>query len=165
MRRLILIALVPLLAWPEVSTADLRIANSLAFTRTDGSAVQFAQNLRVWCGRWDQDVPRRTLHIQAGSLGGPFWQLRVVVADVRRRPVVRLPHSFVSTKPSGAQLFAVDGTNELSSSVEEARGRLSFGKVRCGRRLAVRFRVRAVLGSEFFEGDPLTVRGSFRAST
>jgi hypothetical protein len=30
--------------------------------------------------------------------------------------------------------------------VEEARGRLSFGNVRCGRRLAVRFRVRAVLG-------------------
>ncbi len=164
MRRVPLIALLALVVWPDVAAADLRVTSTVAFTRADGSAVQFAQNLRVWCGPWERDVPRRTLHIRAGAPGGPSWQLSAVVADVRRRPVVRFPHSFVWNRPTGAQLFAVDGDNEASSSEEEASGRISFGRVRCGRRLAVRFRVRAVLGSELFEGDPLTMSGSFRAS-
>jgi hypothetical protein len=105
----------------------------------------------------------RTLHVRAGSPDGPFWHLSAVVADVRRRPVVRFPHSFIFDKPTGALLFAADGTNELSSAEDEASGRITFSRVRCGRRLAVRFRVRAVLGSEI-SGDPLTVRGAFSAS-
>jgi hypothetical protein len=164
MRHLFVIALLALVVWPDVAAADLRVTSTVAVTRADGSIVQVAQNLRVWCGRWERDVPRRTLHIRAGAPHGPFWQLDAVVADVRRRPVVRFPHSFVWNKPTGAQLFAVDGDNELSSSEEEASGQISFGTVRCGRRLAVRFRVRAALGSEFFGGDALTMRGSFRAS-
>jgi hypothetical protein len=164
MRRLPVIALLALVVWPDVAAADLRVTSTVAFVRADGSAVQFAQNLRVWCGRWEREVPRRTLHIRAGAPEGPFWQLNAVVADVRRRSVVRFPHSFVWDRPTGAQLFAVDGDNEVSSSEEEASGQISFGTVRCGRRLAVQFRVRAVLGSEFLEGDVLTTRGSFRAS-
>lgn len=164
MRRLPVIALLAFAVWPNVAEADLRVASTVALARPDGSSVQVAQNLRVWCGPWERDVPRRTLHIRAGVREGPVWQLRAVVADVRRRPVVRFPHSFIWNQPTGAQLFAGDGNNELSSSEEEASGRISFGKVRCGRRLAVGFRVRAVLGSEFFEGDELTMRGSFHAS-
>jgi hypothetical protein len=164
MRRLAAIPLLALAVWPSASSADLSVTSTIALTRPDGSAIQLAQNLRVWCGRWERDVPRRTLHIRAGARGGPVWQLRAVVADVRRRRVVRFPHSFVWNRPTGAQLFAVDGANEVSSSEEEASGQITFGRVRCGRRLAVRFRVRAVLGSEFFDGDELTMRGSFHAS-
>jgi hypothetical protein len=164
MRRLPVITLLVLAVWPNVSAADLRVTSTVALARADGSAVQFAQNLRVWCGRWERDVPRRTLHIRAGARNGAFWRLDAVVADVRRRPVVRFPHSFVWNKPTGAQLFAVEGNNEASSSEEEARGRISFDTIRCGRRLAVRFRVRAVLGSEFFGGDALTMHGLFYAS-
>ena len=165
MRRLLLIGLLGLLAWPEASAAGLSVTNTVAFTRADGSAVPFAPSLRVNCGPWERGVPRRTLHIRVGVRGGPFWQLRVVVADVKRRPVVRFPHSFVFNRPTGAEVIAFDSDNEASSAEEEASGRMSFGAVRCGRRLAVRFRVRAVLGSEFFDGEPLTMHGSFRAST
>ena len=164
MRRLPVFTLLALAVWPNVSVADLRVASTVAVERADGSAVQVSQNLRVWCGRWERDVPRRTLHIRAGARKGPFWQLDAVVADVRRRPVVHFPPSFVWNEPTGAQLFAVDGDSEVSSSEEEASGQISFRTVRCGRRLAVRFRVRAVLGSEFFGGDALTMRGSFHAS-
>jgi len=163
MRRAAVLALLVLAVVPAAADAGLRVASTVAVTRPDGTAVPIALNLRVWCGRWEQDVPVRTLHVRAGVSGGPFWHLRAVVADVRRRPVVRFPHSFNFDKPSRAHLFAVDGTNELSSAEEEASGRISFSRARCGRRLAVRFRVRAVLGSEV-SGDPLTVRGSFRAS-
>ena len=164
MRRLPVIALVSFALWPNSAAADLRVSSTIALTGQDGSAIQVAQNLRVWCGPWERDVPRRTLHIRAGARGGPVWQLRAVVADIRRHPVVRFPHSFVFDRPTGAQLFAAEGNNEASTSEEEASGRISFSRVRCGRRLAVRFRVRAVLGSEFFEGDELTMRGSFHAS-
>ena len=164
MRRLPLIALLALVAWPEAAAAELKVQNAVEITRMDGTAVQVAQNLRVWCGRWERDVPARSLHIRAGSRSGPFWQLDAVVADIRRDPVVRFPHSFVFDKPTGAELFAVERENELSSAEEEASGRITFGAVRCGRRLAVRFRVDAVLGSEFFGGETVTMRGSFRAS-
>jgi hypothetical protein len=164
MRRLAVIPLLAFAVWPNVSAADLKVTSTVALMREDGSAIQFAQNLRVWCGRWERDVPRRALHIRVGARTGPFWMLDAVVADVRRRPVVRFPHSFVFNRPTGARLFAVDGENEVSSAEEEASGRISFRRVRCGRRLAVRFRVRAVLGSELFEGETLTMRGSFYAS-
>ena len=164
MRRHLVVTFLALLAWPSVSAADLRVTSTVAATRADGSVVPFAQNLRVWCGRWEPGVPTRTLHIRSGAQEGPRWQLDAVVADVRRRRVVRFPHSFVWNRPTGAQLFAVDGDNELSSAEEEGSGEITFGQVRCGRRLAVRFRVRAVLGSEFFGGEELTMRGSFRAS-
>jgi hypothetical protein len=158
----LLVVLAPAVV-PAVAAAGLRVTSTVAFTRSDGTAVPMPLNLRVWCGRWEQDVPERTLHVRVSAPGGPLWHLRAVVADVRRRAVVRFPHSFNFDEPSRALLFAVDGTNELSSAEEEASGRISFSSVRCGRRLAVRFRVRAVLGSEV-SGDELAVRGSFRAS-
>ena len=164
MRRLPLITLLALAVWPNAAAADLRVASTIAVERPDGSAVPFAQNLRVWCGPWERDVPRRTLHIRVGSRRGPVWALHAVVADVRRRPVVRFPHFFVFDNPTGAQLFVADGNNEASTAEEEASGRITFSRARCGPRLAVKFRVRAVLGSEFFEGDELTMRGSFSAS-
>ena len=164
MRRLLLLTLLALAVWPNVSAADLRVASTVSLERPDGSAIQVAQNLRVWCGPWERDVPRRTLHITVGARKGPVWQLRAVVADIKRRPVVRFPHFFIFDQPTGAQLFAAAGKNEASTAEEEASGRISFSRVRCGQRLAVRFRVRAVLGSEFFEGDELTMRGSFSAS-
>jgi hypothetical protein len=77
---------------------------------------------------------------------------------------VRFPHSFVFDKPTGALLFAADGRNEASSAEEESSGRMTFTRARCGRTtLDVRFRVDAVLGSEFFDGAPVRIRGSFSA--
>jgi hypothetical protein len=144
------------------AAAEMRVDNRLAFARPDGSAVAFPQKLRVWCGRWEEGVPRRTLHVFAGGRRGG-WHLRAIVADVKRDPVVELPNTFVFDEPMGADLFATDTENELSTGEEEASGRITFGRVRCGRRLAVRFRVDGVLGSEFFEGDEWAVRGSFSA--
>ena len=163
MRRLLLAALLAAAACPEIAAAELTVSNTVALTRADGTVVPVAPRLRVWCGPWERDVPRRTLHVIAGARAA-FWRLDAVVADVRRQPVVRFPHSFVFDEPTGAQLFAVDGDAENSSSEEEAGGRITFSRVRCGRRLAVRFRVDAVLGSESFQGGALELHGAFRAT-
>jgi hypothetical protein len=145
---LVIAALAAAALRPDAAAAGLTVESTVAFTRPDGSAVPLAQRVHVSCGRWERDVPVRSVRIRAGARGGPLWQLRAVVADVRRRPVVRFPHDFVWDRPSGAQLFAVDGENELSSAEEEASGTITFRKVRCGRRLDVRFDIDGVLGSE-----------------
>jgi hypothetical protein len=165
MQRLLLIALAAVLAAPAAAhAAEVRVTNTLVFTRTDGSLVEYPFAVRVWCGHWEPHVPVRTLHLRIGwSRPTSHWSLSAVVADVRRRPVVRLPRMFVWNAPKGALLFATDGQNELSSAEEEASGRIRFDRVRCGRHLAVRFRIRAVLGSEFLDGEPLSVRGRFHA--
>lgn len=163
MRRLLVIALLAILAAAaSANGAGLRVTSTVQVTRADGTAVAVPLDFRVWCGSWERDVPVRALHVRVGTPPA-LWRLSAVVRDVRRRPVVRFPRSFVWNKPKGALLFAADGENETSSAEEEASGRITFDRVRCGRRLAVRARIRAVLGSEFFDGEPLTVRGSFRA--
>jgi hypothetical protein len=161
-RRALLAAVTVALAAPAQADAVLTVRNEITMTRPDGSVVAFPQKVRVWCGRWERDVPVRALHVQVGGRHGS-WALRAVIADVRRDPVIELPNSFVFDEPEGADLFAQSGGNELSSAEEEASGRIVVDRVRCGRRLAVRFRVDGVLGSEFFEGDEWTVGGSFSA--
>jgi hypothetical protein len=163
MPRTLVIALLAILVAPAAANgAGLRVTSTVQLTRADGTAVGVPLDFRVWCGRWERDVPVRALHVRVGTPPS-MWRLSAVVRDVQRRPVVRFPRAFVWNEPRGALLFAVDGENETSSAVEEAAGRVTFDRVRCGRRLAVRARIRAVLGSEFSDGEPLTVRGSFRA--
>ena len=149
-------------ACAPAAAADLRVVDELSFTRPDGTAVAFPQKLRVWCGPWDDQVPRRTLHVVVGGRRG-----RLAHGRARRgrppRSRGRRAAFFVGDRPERGDPVRRDGGNELSTAEEEASGRITFTRVRCGRRLAVRFRVDAVLGSEFFDGDEWTVRGSFSA--
>jgi hypothetical protein len=163
-----IVALLAAGAFPAAAHAGLRVRDDLTWTRPDGTAVAFGPEIRVWCGPWASDVRVRSIHVRIGRQrrgGEPgLWELHAVLADVRRRPVVRLPNSFVFDHPRGAQLFAVDGADELNSETEESAGRIRFRRARCGPRMRVAIRVRARVGSEFRDGEPLRVRGSFSAS-
>ena len=139
-----------------------QVDNRVVLTRGDGTPLPVAPKVRVWCGPWSSEVRKPAIHIRAGTRSG-LWTLSAVVADVRRRPVVRFPHSFVFDKPTGAQLFAAGGRNEASTAEEESSGRITFSRVRCGSRLDVRFRVDAVMGSEFSDGTAIAIRGTFSA--
>lgn len=167
MRR-IAIALLAVAAGSGAASAaspDVRIANNVTLTNADGTAIAVKPTIRVWCGPWASDVRKPSIHVRAGSRSGA-WMLSAVVADVRRRPVVRFPHSFIFDKPTGAQLFASDGRNEASTAEEESSGRMTFSRVRCGARsMEIRFRVDGVMGSEFSDGTPIAIRGRFSART
>jgi hypothetical protein len=144
--------------------AAIAVDDALVFTRPDGSVLTYPTRVRVWCGRWGPDVRTRTIHVQMGRRArSPLWWLRAVVADVRRDRRVDLPHSFVWTDPTEAQMFVGDGTNEISSATERSSGRIVFERIGCGPRLRIRFRVDATLGSEFFDGDTIAVTGTFSA--
>ena len=143
----------------------MRIRDQLVFSRPDGSRVAFKPDVAVWCGPWEPpEIATPAVHVYVGKPGRRgHWELSSVVADVRRRPVVRLPHDFVFDEPVGAVLFATHDGDEVSSAEEEARGRITFRRVRCDDRIVLDFRVHATLGSEFFDGDRWKVRGRFRA--
>ena len=155
---------VSLPAETAAGAAGLRVRDRLTWTQADGSPVAFRPEVRVWCGPWASDVRVPSIHVVVGTRAAR-WELSAVVADVRRRPVVRLPNAFVFDRPKGARLFATDGRNEVNSDTERSSGRVRFERVRCGRRLRIAFRIGGLLGSEFFDGEPLAVRGSFSAST
>ena len=147
----------------SAASPELRISSDVALLRPDGSKIALKPTIRVWCGPWEPDVRVPSIHVRVGSRSRA-WTLSAVVADVRRRPVVRFPHSFVFDKPTGAQLFAVDARNEASSAEEEASGRMTFSRARCGRTsLDLRFAVDAVMGSELSDGTPIAIRGTFSA--
>jgi len=150
------------------SAADLRVRDRLTWSHPDGTPLAFRPEVRVWCGRWERDVPVPAIHVRVGHRlpvsSAAFWELSAVVADVRRRPLVRLPKTFIWNRPRGARLFAAAGGNESNSDTEESSGSIRFQRVRCGRRLRIAFRVDGRVGSEV-SGETLTVRGSFSAST
>jgi hypothetical protein len=145
--------------------AGLRVRDRLTWTRPDGTRVAFRPDVHVFCGPWASDVRVPSIHVRVGGRRTPGWELTAVVADVRRRRVVRLPNAFVFDHPKGALLFATDGRNELNSDTDDSTGSIRFGRVSCGRRLRISFRLDARLDSELSDGEPLTVRGSFLAST
>jgi hypothetical protein len=145
----------------SATAAPPHVHGALTFTRPDGTTVRFGAQIRIWCGRWEPDVPVRAIHVLAGNRrSGTFWLMSAVLDDVKRPTTVRLPNSFTSSRPEGALLFAVDrGENELSSDVEEARGKIVFERAGCRPKPYVTFSVDATLGSEFFDGDPLRAEG------
>jgi hypothetical protein len=145
--------------------AGLRVRDRLTWTRPDGTPVAFRPDVRVWCGRWASDVPVPSIHVRVGARRAPRWELDAVVADVKRRPVVRLPNAFVFDHPKGALLFATDRGNELNSDTDDSSGSIRFQRVSCGRRLRIAFRFTGRVASELSDGEPLSVRGSFSAST
>ena len=150
---------------PAEAAAGLRVRDRLTWTRPDGTTLAFRPEIRVWCGRWASDVAVPSIHVRVGARRAPRWELDAVVADVRRRPVVRLPNAFVFDHPKGAQFFATDGRNELNSDTDDSTGRIRFQRVGCGRQLRIAFRFTGRVASEFSDGEPLDVRGSFSAST
>ena len=134
---------------PEPTTALMAPAATLAKQRFGA----LAQRVRV-----------RERKMKAGATGGTMASMLATFEHVRRDPVVRVPHFFIWDRPSDAFLFANDGANELSTAEEEASGKLTFRRARCGPRLRIRVRVDATLGSEFSDGEPMRVRGVFAAS-
>ena len=146
--------------------ATLVSTSAPTFRRSDGTAIRFAAPIRVWCGRWEPDVPVRSLHVGAlpARRGSSYWMLTAVLRDVRAHPRVRFPIGFVWNRPKGAEIFVYDARtkNEASSETEEAHGTVEFSQVGCRRGQRVQLTVHGVLGSEFFDGKKVRSDGTVR---
>lgn len=139
------------------ATADAR----LTFKRDDGSVIPFRGTPRAWCGPWEEEVARRSVHV---VLRNPrrVWQLRAVRRDVRDGQRIEFPNYFNWDEPHGAQLFVGGIRNEASTAEEESSGSMTFTRLSCRRGGIVAFSIDAVLGSEFFDGESVHVSGTYR---
>jgi len=137
-------------------------AARLRFTRADGSAIRFHARPHVWCGSWEPDVPTPTLHVDLlGRMRGS--QLSVVRRDLQRgRRRFTFPNEFVWDRPRGALLFVSDRPNKASTEDEDGSGALRVTRATCRLGGVVAFRINATLDSEFFDGPPIRVTGTFR---
>jgi hypothetical protein len=139
--------------------------NNLVFTRGDQTVISFSSDaqLFVWCGAWQEgEVDTPSLHVQFAGLEDG-WQLRAVVADVTLGQPLSFPNNFVFDQPKDVNIFVLDPPNELSTQEDESSGSITFQKLGCGSGDEVQFSIDAVIGSEFSDGTPVSVTGTFRA--
>ena len=147
--------LIVLVAAPAATDAKLR------FARQDGSVISFSAKPRVWCGPWEPDVHKRSVHVTVRGRKR-HWDLSAVRADVKAGTMVKFPTDIIFNKPHGAELFVADAPNEASTNEEEASGSMTFTHVTCRHGGVVAFKIDAVLGSELSDLGTISVTGTFR---
>jgi hypothetical protein len=143
--------------------------SDVEFTRADGSIADFSDEVRAWCGSFDEDNESvEAVHVLAGEPPpGSYWRLDAVREDIARDPETTLPNSFTYTEPRRAFVFAFDAENrenEVSSAEEESSGTIRVESEGCerGDSVTVEFDD-VVLGSEFHDLPSLSVSGTVEA--
>ena len=136
-----------------VAGAAAAAAGSPVFRRADGSQIAIPGAVLVWCDA-------SALHVASlGTIHQSRWELTAARGDVRPKHSVRL----LWEKSGPIELFVYDAKtrNEASSETEGTRGRVTFGKAACTRGSAIELHIDATLGSEFGDGTPIKVTGTF----
>ena len=147
--------LVLALAVVAICVSSANAASSLAFRRTDGSAIVFPRTTRTWC---DGDG----LHVVVyGTIRQSHWQLGIARKNVRSGR--ELPYSW--RRSNGVELFVFDAKtrNEASEGAEGSQGRVELGSASCVRGARIVVAVSGVIASEFADGEPVRVAGTFSA--
>ena len=168
--RLVAVAVLVLVTTASSATGHTG-RSTLTFARADGSRIVFHGQVRAWCGAWNDPGSVRTLHVAVLRSDGrgfarPYWHLAAVASEIARRRMIRFPVGMTDSRPRGALIFATDSCtgNEASTEEEDARGTVSFAPVRCVAGRHVRFTVSAMLGSEFGDGKPIHVTGTYEGT-
>lgn len=133
----------------------------LVFKRPDGSAIRFTGKPRAWCGAWDDEVARPSIHVDLRN-ARRGWELGAVRRDLEVGRRINFPNDFISKRPRGALLFVADAAIEASTAEEESSGSMVFSHVSCRLGGVVEFSIDALLGSELFNGKPVRVSGTYR---
>ncbi len=145
----------------------------LVFKRPNGKVIPFSGTPQVWCGPWDSEVVRPAIHVELAEARGDrlvrLWELGALQAKVKAGTRIEFPKEFVSNRPLRAFMFvAVSSSHgptaviEASTNEEEALGFIAFSQVSCELGGVVEFRIHALLGSEYFQGNHARVNGTFR---
>lgn len=133
----------------------------LVFKRPNGSAIPFEGKPQAWCGAWDDEVARPSVHVGLRS-ARRGWELSAVRRDLEIGRPIDFPNDFVSRRPRGALLFVAAAGIEASTAEEESSGSLVFSQASCRLGGVVEFSIDALLGSELFGGKTVRVKGSYR---
>jgi hypothetical protein len=153
--------------------------HSLRVTREDGSQVKLPGEVHAWCGpglfapqaeheRAPSPPKPKELWVVGGQLpeeyataADTFWVLAWPTKAIERSPRIELPD-----EGQHAAFFVYDSArpNELSSSEEDAKGRVEVVEWGCEKGDTVRISVDATLDGELFKTPTATVKGEIEAS-
>ena len=130
-------------------------SGSPVFRRSDGSAIVFSGAVRAWC-----DGARLNVVTLTPRLRQSRWQLEIARKRVRPGRVVR----FSWRNPNGIAVFVYDAKtrNEASEGAEGSRGTVTLRRASCKRGSALAIGLSGTIASEFSDGKPVRVSGTYR---
>jgi hypothetical protein len=130
-------------------------STSPVFRRSDASTIVFPGAVRAWCGRANLNVLNLATRIRQSR-----WELHVPRSRVHSGRVIR----FGWRNDNGVVLFVYDGKtqNEASQGTEGSRLVATLRQATCRRGGALAIRLSGTIGSEFSDGTPVHVSGTYR---
>ncbi|MFL5942690.1 MAG: hypothetical protein ACJ75L_05425 [Gaiellaceae bacterium] len=150
MRALLCVALLLGLA----GFAAASTSGSPVFRRADGSAIVFPPGVRAWCDRTGLIV------VSLGRTRQSHWELDVARRNLRPGRIIR----FSWLHERGVVIFVYDATtrNEASQGGEGSRGTVTPRRATCKRGGALAIGLSGKIASEFSDGTPVRVSGTYR---
>ena len=130
-------------------------SESPLFRRANGSAIVFPGTVRAWCG-----AKRLNVFSLARTIRQSRWQLQIARKHVRPGRVVR----FSWRRENGIAIFVFDAKthNEASQGAENSHGTVTLRRASCRLGHVVEIGLSGTIASEFFDGKPVRVSGTYR---
>jgi hypothetical protein len=124
------------------------------FRREDGSAIVFPGPVRAWCDHTSLNV------VSVGRIRQSRWELAITRGSVRAGRIVR----FSWRQANGISVFVFDAKtrNEASVGPEGSRGVVTLRRATCRRGGSLEIALSGTIASEFFDGKPVRVSGTYR---
>jgi hypothetical protein len=128
--------------------------SSPLFRRADGSAIVFPGSVRAWCDATSLEVANPTSRLLQSR-----WQLEVA----RKRVLPGRTISFSWRVANGIGIFVFDAKthNEASEGAEGSRGVVTLRRATCRRGGSLEIGVSGTIASEFSDGKPVRVSGTY----
>jgi hypothetical protein len=136
-------------------TGSAAASGSPLFRRANGSAIVFPGTVRAWC-----DAKRLNVFSLTRRIRQSRWQLQIARKHVHPGRVVR----FSWRRANGIGIFVFDAKtkNEASEGAEGSHGRVTLRRATCRRGGAVEIGLSGTIASEFSDGKPVRVSGTYR---
>ena len=126
------------------------------FRRADGSAIVFPGAVRAWCDGESLNV------LSLGRIRQSRWQLEIARTSVHAGRVVRF--SWRGANGIGIFVFDAKTHNEASEGAEGSRGVVTLRRATCRRGGSLEIGLSGSIGSEFLDGKPVSVAGTYRGT-
>ena len=132
-------------------------SDSPRFRRADGSAIVFPGGVRAWC-----DAKSLNVVSLGPALQSSRWELEVARKGVRTGAVIR----FSWRRANGIGVFVFDAKthNEASEGAEGSRGVVTLRRATCRRGGSLEIGLSGTIASEFFDGKPVRISGTYRGT-
>ena len=138
-----------------VLVSSAAASDGALFRRANGSTIVFPGAVRAWCG-----AKRLNVFSLARRIRESRWQLQIARKHVRSGGVVR----FSWRRENGIRIFVYDAKtrNEASDGAAGSHGTVTLRRASCRLGHLVEIGLSGTIASEFSDGRPVRVSGTYR---